>query len=61
MKLFSDRQLRIGPDVVAYVLPRIDRSFAAVHGLVDKLDKAALEGGRAVTVPLVRSVLEIVC
>lgn len=57
VKLFSDRQLRIGPDVVAYVLPRIDRSFAAVHGLVDKLDKAALEGGRAVTVPLVRAVL----
>jgi len=59
VKLFSDRQLRIGPDVVTYVLPRIDRSFAAVRELVDKLDKAALEGGRAVTVPLVRTVLGI--
>src|SRR5579859_5081808 len=58
VKLFADRQLRIGPDVVAYALPRIDRSFAAIHDLVEKLDKAALEGGRAVTVPLVRSVLE---
>lgn len=59
VKLFSDRQLRIGPDVIAYALPRIDRSFAAVHDLVAKLDKAALEGGRAVTVPLVRQVMEL--
>lgn len=59
VKLFSDRQLRIGPDVVSYILPRIDRSFAAVHELVAKLDSAALEGGRAVTVPLVRTVLGI--
>jgi len=57
VKLFADRQLRIGPDVIAYALPRIDRSFAAVHGLVARLDEAALEGGRAVTVPLVRQVL----
>lgn len=57
VKLFADRQLRIGPDVIAYALPRIDRSFAAIHDLVEKLDKAALEGGRAVTVPLVRTVL----
>jgi len=58
VKLFADRQLRIGPDVIAYALPRMDRSFAAVHGLVGKLDKAALEEGRAVTVPLVRTVLD---
>lgn len=58
VKLFADRQLKVGPDVVAYALPRIDRSFAAVHDLVSKLDRAALEGGRAVTVPLVRAVLE---
>jgi len=49
--------LRIGPDVIAYALPRTGRSFAAIHDLAEKLDQAALEGGRAVTVPLVRSVL----
>ena len=58
VKLFCDRQLRVGPDVVAYILPRIDRSFAVVRDLVGKLDQAALEGGRAVTVPLVRGVLD---
>ncbi len=57
VKLFADRQLRVGPDVVGYVLPRIDRSFAAVHALVETLDKAALEAGRAVTIPLVRGLL----
>ncbi len=60
VKLFADRQLRIGPDVITYALPRIDRSFAAVHDLVQRLDEAALEGGRAVTVPLVRAVLDII-
>lgn len=56
VKLFADKQLRVGPDVVAYMLPRIDRSFAAVHDLVETLDKAALADGRAVTVPLARTV-----
>ena len=34
------------------------RSFAAAAGLVEQLDRAALAGRRAVTVPLARSVLE---
>lgn len=58
VKLFADRQLKVGPDVISYALPRIDRSFAAIHDLVAKLDQTALEGGRAVTVPLVRTVLD---
>jgi hypothetical protein len=38
-------------------MPRIERSFAFVHALVDRIDRAALEEGRAVTVPLVRGIL----
>jgi DnaA regulatory inactivator Hda len=57
VKLFADRQLRISEDLIAYLLPRIERSFAAAQLIVAALDKAALAGQRAVTVPLARAIL----
>jgi chromosomal replication initiation ATPase DnaA len=57
VKLFADRQVRIGQDVPAYVLPRLERSFAAVRVAVDALDRAALSQGRPITVPLARETL----
>lgn len=56
-KQFRDRGLKVGPDVVAYVLARMERSFAKVAEVVDHLDAAALAAGRAVTVPLARAAL----
>ncbi|CAA7613693.1 DNA replication protein [Magnetospirillum sp. SS-4] len=58
VKLFADRQLRVGEDVVSYLLGRMERSFAAAARLVERLDRAAMAGRRAVTVPLARAVLE---
>ena len=57
LKLFGDRQIAVAPEVPAYVVPRIERTFEAVARLVEHLDRAALAEGRAVTVPLVRAVL----
>jgi chromosomal replication initiation ATPase DnaA len=57
VKLFADRQLRVEPDVVRFLVERLDRSFAAAAAAVAALDRAALAHGRAVTVPLVRAVL----
>jgi len=56
-KLFADRQLRVGGDVIRYLVPRMERSFAAARSLVRRIDEAALAEGRTVTVPLARSVL----
>lgn len=56
-KQFRDRGLKVGPDVVAYVLARMERSFAKVAEVVEQLDAAALAAGRAVTVPLARAAL----
>jgi chromosomal replication initiation ATPase DnaA len=56
-KLFSDRQIVVGQDVVQYILPRIDRTFVAMRALVDAADRQALAEKRAVTVPLVRDML----
>ena len=59
VKQFGDRQLRIGEDVIVYLLPRIERSFAAAQAIVAALDEAAMAGQRAVTVKLAREVLSI--
>ena len=57
VKLFADRQLRVGPDVIRYALRRMERSFSAARRLVDMVDREALVAGRAITVPLVRKAL----
>ena len=59
VKLFSDRQLRIEPGVVGYLLRRMDRSLGAARELVARLDEAALSEQRTISVPFARSVLEV--
>jgi chromosomal replication initiation ATPase DnaA len=56
-KQFADRQLRVSPDVIAYVTRRIERSFAASEAFAARLDSAALSGGKRVTIPLARRVM----
>ena len=57
VKLFADRQLAVGPEVIDYVMPRIERSMASAARLVDALDKAALAERRGITRPLAAKVL----
>ena len=37
IKLFSDRQITVAPALVAYLLPRMERSFDAARALVARL------------------------
>lgn len=57
-KLFADRQLAVGEPVLAFLLPRMERSFGAAQSLVAALDRASLSGRRVVGVPLAREVLQ---
>lgn len=57
LKLFHDRQLAVGEDVLVYLLARMERSFAAAHALVGALDERGLSEHRDITVPLARDVL----
>ncbi len=57
VKQLADRQLIVAPNVVAFLLPRIERSFAAVREAVAALDRESLRRGRAITVALAREVL----
>jgi chromosomal replication initiation ATPase DnaA len=57
VKHFADRQIRVGPGVIAYLVARIERSFAAASSVAARLDAAALSAGRPITVKLARAVL----
>jgi chromosomal replication initiation ATPase DnaA len=57
VKLFHDRQLRVGPEVVGYLLTRMERSFAAAQAVVETIDRQSLAERRQVSVPLARQVL----
>jgi chromosomal replication initiation ATPase DnaA len=57
-KCFADRGLRVGDDVIAWLVARIERSFAAATEVVARLDTLALAERRDITVPLARALLE---
>jgi chromosomal replication initiation ATPase DnaA len=58
VKLFNDRQMRLSDDVVRYIVPRMERSFAAANDLVSRADALALAQKSGVTIPLVRGLLQ---
>jgi chromosomal replication initiation ATPase DnaA len=57
VKHFADRQLRVQPAVIAYLVRRMERSFAAAAALSDHLDRLALAEGRSVGLALARRVM----
>jgi chromosomal replication initiation ATPase DnaA len=57
VKHFADRQLPVAPEVIRYVLRRMERSFAAAAALAAGLDRLSLSRGGAVTIPLARRLL----
>ncbi|MEM7173146.1 MAG: DnaA/Hda family protein [Pseudomonadota bacterium] len=57
IKHFSDRQLRVTPEILDYILPRMERSFAAADHVVAAIDRAALARKSKVSLSLVREAL----
>jgi chromosomal replication initiation ATPase DnaA len=58
VKLFADRQVQVAPNLIDWLIRRIDRSFAAARVAVATLDAAALQRGRPVTRTLAAEVLD---
>ncbi len=59
VKLFSDRQITVPPNLIAYLAPRIDRSIGAARDIVAALDARALAEGRAITRALAADMLDV--
>ena len=57
VKHFADRQLRVAPEVIAYLLTHMERSFAAAADIASRLDLVSLRDHRAITVPLARQLV----
>ena len=57
-KLLIDKQFIIkSHDIFEFILRRIDRSYEAVHEIVNKLDILSLEKKRQLTIPLIKEIL----
>jgi chromosomal replication initiation ATPase DnaA len=57
-KLFAERGIGVGDDLIRWLLVRIERSLSAAQAVVAALDEAALARRRAVTIPLAREVID---
>lgn len=57
VKMFTDRQIALKPEVLTYALPRLPRDYDAVRRFVDLTDSRALSEGRSVGKGLMREVL----
>ena len=57
IKLMSDRQLQVKPEVIDYIIARMERSFATLHKMVERLDKQAMAKRHKITIPFVREAL----
>jgi chromosomal replication initiation ATPase DnaA len=57
VKLFADRQLTVGDEVVMYLVRHMERSFAAARSLVAALDRHSLIQHKPVTVAMARRLL----
>jgi chromosomal replication initiation ATPase DnaA len=57
VKLLGDRGIAVPPEVPAFIVPRIERSYLAVQHVVAALDRAALSHHRRMTVAMAKRAL----
>ncbi len=57
VKLLGDRGIAVPPEVPAFIVPRIERSYLAVLQVVAALDRAALSHHRRITVAMAKRAL----
>ena len=57
VKHFADRQLQPPPEIIGFLVRRMERSFAAAAALVDRVDRLSLGAKRPITLPLARRAL----
>ena len=58
VKLFADRQIAVPPNLIPYLVNRMERSIAAARALWPALDAAALAAGRPITRALAAEFLD---
>lgn len=57
VKLFTDRQLIIAPELVNYMVKNMQRSFSFCNQLVAEIDNISLMRKRAISLPIIKEAL----
>lgn len=57
-KSFSDRQLRVAPQVIEYVAPRLPRTFEAALAFSSAADKTAIREKKKITIAMAKQILD---
>lgn len=57
-KRFSDIQLKVTPEVMQYLLSRIDRTYHSTEKIVNMLNRLSLVEKKNITLPLARKIVE---
>lgn len=58
VKLFNDRQIRISPEILNYIINNAQRSFAYIEQLVGEIDNISLAYQCAVSYPVIKKAME---
>lgn len=59
VKLFTDRQVMVSPEIVSYILANMQRSFCFARKLVAEIDNISLSRKRAITIPVVKEAIAV--
>lgn len=54
LKLFTKKQIIVKPEVIDYMVMRIERSFSEVHKIVNSLNQISLLEKKKITIPFIK-------
>ena len=57
LKQLDDKQLKVSPEFVLFVIKRINRSFQSIRDFVNLIDQVTLKRKRDVTIPMASEIL----
>ena len=57
VKIFNDKQLKINPNVIDFLVSRLERSYESINFFIEKIDKFSLEKGKKITISLINDLL----
>ena len=58
IKLFTDRQLQVSPEIINYMVNNMQRSFTYCNKLVAEIDNISLARKRAVSINTVKEAIQ---
>jgi len=58
IKILNDKQLKISPNVIDFLVSRLERSYESINLFIEKIDMFSLEKSKKITIPLISDLLK---